>query len=464
MKTKLLLVLTLTIYTNTYAQFGPQQIITPITNTDAPFSIHATDIDGDGDIDILSASANDNKIAWYKNTDGEGAFGSQQIITTDIAGSYSVYATDIDGDGDMDVLFASTFDSKIAWCENTDGQGSFGVPQIITTDAELAVSVYSSDIDGDGDMDVLSASVNDDKVAWYENIDGQGSFGSQQIIATDFDPLSVYTTDIDGDGDMDVLVALSWTDKIAWYENTDGKGAFGTQQIITTNADVASSVYATDIDGDGDMDVLSASSGDRKIAWYENTDGKGSFGSQQIITIEASGANSVYAVDIDGDNDLDVLSASANDDKIAWYENTDGKGAFGPQQIITTSAGGARSVFAADINGDGDIDVLSASINDNKIAWYENNTSTLTVNQNTLQNFSIYPIPTTRILTVTSKTTIVQIEIYNKLGQLVFSKNDNLSAVQTGNNIDISVLNKGFYFCKVKDENGNVGIKKILKE
>jgi len=63
------------------------------------------------------------------------------------------------------------------------------------------------------------------------------------------------------------------------------------------------------------------------------------------------------------------------------------------------------------------------------------------------------------MLTITSKTTIVQIEIYNKLGQLIFSKDNDLSAVQAGNNIDISVLNKGFYFCKVKDE--NIGIKKI---
>ncbi|MCK4638173.1 MAG: VCBS repeat-containing protein, partial [Bacteroidales bacterium] len=76
--------------------------------------------------------------------------------------------------------------------------------------------------------------------------------------------------------------------------------SFGSPQIITTTASTAMSVYACDIDGDGDNDVLSASQYDDKIAWYENTDENGTFGSQQIITTQANGANSVYACDIDG--------------------------------------------------------------------------------------------------------------------------------------------------------------------
>ena len=68
---------------------------------------------------------------------------------------------------------------------------------------------------------------------------------------------------------------------------------------------------------------------------------------------------SVFAADVDGDGDMDVLSASFVDDKIAWYEN-DGSESF-TAHTITTDADGARSVFAADVDGDGDIDVLSAS-------------------------------------------------------------------------------------------------------
>ncbi len=379
-----------------------------------------------------------------------------QIISTDADHARSVYAADIDGDGDMDALSASRGDDKIAWYENTDGLGSFGPEQIISSDADHALSVYATDIDGDGDMDVLSASENDDKIAWYENTDGLGSFGPEQIITTDADhAISVYAADIDGDGDMDVLSASEDDNKIAWYENTDGLGSFGPEQIITTDADHANSVYAIDIDGDGDMDVLSASREDDKIAWYENTDGLGSFGPELIITTEAEKARSVYATDLDGDGDMDVLSASEDNDKIAWYENTDGLGNFGPEQIISTDADHARSVYASDIDGDGNMDVLSASRGDDKIAWYKN-LGILVVNQNTLLYFSVYPNPTTGILIIKSDTNIVQIEIHNNLGQLVLSNSDQ-------NKIDISNLSQGLYFIKIKDENGNFGSKKVVK-
>ena len=141
-----------------------------------------------------------------------------------------------------------------------------------------------------------------------------------------------------------------------------GQGLFGAQQVISTNADGAFSVYAADVDGDGDIDVLSASFADDKIAWYENTDGQGSFGAQQVISTNADNCRDVFAADIDGDGDVDVLSASLADDKIAWYENTDGLGTFGAQQIISTNADGAWSVYAADVDGDGDIDVLLSLI------------------------------------------------------------------------------------------------------
>jgi hypothetical protein len=116
------------------------------------------------------------------------------------------------------------------------------------------------------------------------------------------------------------------------------------------------------------MDVLSASEGDDKIAWYEN-DGQQHF-TTHTITTAANGAQSVYAADVDGDGDMDVLSASRNDDKIAWYKN-DGQQTFAAH-IITTDAGYAQSVYTADVDGDGDMDVLSASAHDDKIAWYEN--------------------------------------------------------------------------------------------
>jgi len=250
-----------------------------------------------------------------------------------------------------------------SWYEN-DGNENF-IPHTITTGADATESVYAIDVDGDGDIDVLSASGGDNKIAWYEN-DGNENF-NPHIITTDADePRSVYAIDVDGDGDIDVLSASFFDDKIAWYKN-DGNENF-TPDTITTSTDGAISVYAVDVDGDGDMDVLSASANDAKIAWYEN-DGNENFTPHTIAT-DALDARSVYAIDVDGDGDIDVLSASVFDDKIAWYEN-DGNENFTPH-TITTSTDGAISVYAVDVDGDGDMDVLSASANDHKIAWYEN--------------------------------------------------------------------------------------------
>ncbi len=442
------------IYINSYAQINFQDYL--IFDENNAHSVFATDIDGDGDMDVLSASWDGGQIAWYENTDGQGTFGAQQIITTDSYEAKTVYAADLDGDGDMDVL-STSFDngSKVAWYENTDGQGTFGAQQIITTNVGGALSVYVTDIDGDGDMDVLSASANDNKIAWYKN-NGQGTFGAQQIIIANISrPYSVYATDIDGDGDMDVLSASEYDSKIAWYDNTDGQGTFGAQQIITTNALGAQSVYASDLDSDGDMDVLSASASDNKIAWYENTDGHGNFGDQQIITTNANSARAVHAADIDSDGNIDVLSASWNDNKIAWYKNTDGHGNFGDQQIITTNADGAVSVYATDIDGDGEMDILSAAAIGNKITWYEN-TGTLAVNQNILLNFSVYPNPTSDMLTINANYPIENVEVYSVLGKKALETSDISS-------IDLGQLSSGVYIVKVFSNNAFISKRILVK-
>jgi uncharacterized repeat protein (TIGR01451 family) len=345
--------------------FGEQQIIS--TNADGAMSVHTADLDGDGDMDVLSASRHDDKIAWYENLGG-GLFGDQHIISTEANNAWTVHSSDLDGDGDMDVLSASAGDNKIAWYENLGG-GLFSDQQIISTQAEWARTVQAADLDGDGDMDVLSASQNDDKIAWYENLGG-GLFGVQQIISTEADDAeSVHTADLDGDGDMDVLSASITDDKIAWYENLGG-GLFGDQQVISVQADFAYSVNANDLDGDGDMDVLSASGFDDKIAWYENLGG-GLFGAQQIISEQVEGANFVHTADLDADGDMDVLSDSPYNNYIVWFENL-GEGLFGIQQIISPEVNWAYSIHSADLDGDGDLDVLSASSEDDKIAWYEN--------------------------------------------------------------------------------------------
>ena len=205
---------------------------------------------------------------------------------------------------------------------------TFGAQDIISTEAEHGYSVYATDIDGDGDQDVLSASAYDDEIAWYENL-GASSFGQQQLISTTADyARSVYATDLDGDGDPDVVSASGFDDKIAWYEN-DGAGSFSTEKVLSTDANNAFSVYAVDLNGDGLPDVLSASEGDHKIACYMNLGG-GAFDNQPIvISTDVAGARSVYAADLDSDGDIDVMAAAYSSDEIVWFKNQ-GAGVFAP--------------------------------------------------------------------------------------------------------------------------------------
>ena len=357
------------------------------------YSVFAIDVDGDGDVDALSASVDDDTVAWYEN-DGSQSF-TERVITT-LADAQSVFAIDVDGDGDVDALSASGGDDTVAWYEN-DGSQSF-TERVITESADFAWSVFAIDVDGDGDVDVLSASAQDDTVAWYEN-DGSQLF-TKFVITDEADgPYSVFATDVDGDGDTDVLSASYPGDTVAWYENGCGDSDASdtraptaapssspsaapcvvsfTETVISNTADGADSVYAIDVDGDGDVDVLSASREDNTVAWYENFlhwladwHSERTF-TKSVLSSSASAVATVFAIDVDGDGDVDVLSASMNDDTAAWYEN-DGSQSF-TERIIPADS--ASSVFAIDVDGDGDVDVLSASYEDDTVAWCENDGS-----------------------------------------------------------------------------------------
>ena len=139
---------------------------------------------------------------------------------------------------------------------------------------------------------------------------------------------------------------------------------------IATTANGAESAFAADMDGDGDMDIVSASYVDHTIAWYENNGAADPSFTAADIATNAYGATSVFAADMDGDGDLDIVSASYSDDKIAWYENN---GAADPSFTtvnIATNADEAYSVYVADLDNDGDLDIVSASRGDDTIAWY----------------------------------------------------------------------------------------------
>ncbi len=141
---------------------------------------------------------------------------------------------------------------------------------------------------------------------------------------------------------------------------------------ISTAADGAGSVFAADVDGDGDLDVLCASfhrRQDRLVRERRQPELHAAHDQHA-----ADGAHSVFAADVDGDGDLDVLCASRDDDKIAWYEN-DGSQNFTPAHDQHARPTGRTACLRRTWTATATWTCSARRMDDNKIAWYENDGS-----------------------------------------------------------------------------------------
>ena len=301
----------------------------------------------------------DTDVNWSSDP-GEVSLGYSPVEHTvdgSFDGANSVYAQDVDGDGDMDVLGAAYLDDDITCWENDDGSGTSWTEHTIDGSFDRATSVYAQDVDGDGYMDVLgTASGDDDEITWWENVDGSGTSWTEHTLDGSFHGArSVYAEDVDGDGDMDVLGAAYLDDCITWWENDDGSGTSWTEHTVD-GFTRATSVYAQDVDGDGDMDVLGSAYAVHDITWWENDDGSGTSWTEHTVDGNFAGAWSVHAQDVNGDGDMDVLGAAWGDDDITWWENYDGSGTSWTEHTFVDFYG-PQSVYAQDVDGDGYMDV-----------------------------------------------------------------------------------------------------------
>lgn len=200
-------------------------------------------------------------------------------------------------------------------------------------------------LDGAGDRDGdRLGNAEEIRIGTDPNIadtDGDGLIDGDEIGTAVFGPpiaiaaglrgaLDVVATDLDGDKDLDLVSVATWDAELVWFENRDGRGDFGSRQVISREASYVSGVDVGDLDGDGDPDVLASLAGSG-LAWFENIDGRATFGPARVI--EQDRARDPYAADLDRDGDLDIAVVSAADE--FWFENTDGLGSFAARNLPT---------------------------------------------------------------------------------------------------------------------------------
>jgi hypothetical protein len=177
-------------------------------------------------------------------------------------------------------------------------------------------SVFSADLDGDGDNDLAVANYGSENISILLN-NGDGTFATTVNYAAGSRPISIFAADLDGDGDNDLAVANYDSDNISILLNK-GDGTFATQ-VSYVAGDGPWSVFATDLDGDGDDDLAVANNGSHNVSILLNN-GNGTF-TAAVNYVAAGYPSSVFAADFDGDShyDLAVTNKSTDNISILFY-------------------------------------------------------------------------------------------------------------------------------------------------
>ena len=252
-----------------------------------------------------------------------------------LTGAYDVAVADFDGDGDLDVA-ASNWrkGNQFVWYENRDGQW---IKHIIEDNIAETRTVHAADIDGDGKIDLLGTARVGNQVVWYQNPgDPVNQPWIKHIIDDAPQPIHGHPVDMDGDGDLDVVMALGMLPpddptgvsfehhQIVWYEN-DGHPAAGKwrKHIICERFPHAFEAIAADFDNDGHIEVVATSwSETGRVAYFKHRgDPRGPW-DMQLLKDGWTNANMVIAADINGNGRLDIVAAAERgSNEVRWWRN-----------------------------------------------------------------------------------------------------------------------------------------------
>lgn len=341
----------------------------------------AVDLDRDGLLDVVVCDARDNRVSWIRQHPG-GTFAEQTIADGLIAPAHSE-AIDFDADGDLDLVVAvlgHLFPSndRIGSVVVLENKGPAGfVRHVVLQKTPRVSDVRAGDLDGDGDLDLAVAQFgyDDGQTQWLENL-GAWQFRGH-VLQTLSGPINCEIADLDRDGhaDLALLVSQEWEE--IYVFRGDGKGHFQPRLIWgSDNEDFGSSgLSLVDLDQDGDLDML-YTNGDafdylpprprpwHGVQWLENLGGL-VFRFHRLA--DFAGAARAEAADLDHDGDLDLVVASAynvwedpRSQSLIWLEN-DGRMRFRrrdlantPTHVITLSLG--------DFDGNKTIDAVTGGM------------------------------------------------------------------------------------------------------
>jgi len=315
------------------------------------------------------ATSKRSAVAFERKT----AINDMTVANSDKYEWFQVRAADIDGDGTDDVVAVETKKvDELHWYKVDASSATLSFTDNKITeyaDQERGFGVAVVDLDGDSDVDILVAAEDEKALCWYEN-DGLSWTQLDIEASTDQELFTVFAVDVDGDSDVDVFSA-SQDAKEIWLFLNDGSQNFGSAVVIDDKVDTPMSVYATDVDGDYDVDLIYADE-DKRVTYFAQGTSAASaseWGDEIEIDDGRKEPRWVVAADLDGDGDADVLCADPGKEEIVVYENEDGDGSSW-DDVVYDAGDEVTSVEVFDIDGDGDLDFVGACADD-KMRWWK---------------------------------------------------------------------------------------------
>ena len=332
-----------------------------IIDENGPGGMHTKsvgDLNGDGLEDLLVAGTA-GTIVWYENP------GLTRHVVTATGGRWSTDAevADIDQDGDNDIVVSDWYqNNRIVWFENS-GIGKSWTMHIIGQ--PRAHDIELGDLDRDGDLDIVTRTQggNGNKIQiWRQDSGISWTRRASPVSCPSGEGLSC--ADIDRDGDPDIVIAQRW------YETPSDiiNGKFAEHIYSTSWTHRAVIAKTGDMNKDKKIDIVLTPSeskgGSYRTSWFEApADPKKRNWVEHIIDNGIETVTHALGVgDMDGDGDLDVLTAEmhqgADPDEVRVYINK-GKGLSWKKQVVATT--GSHNMRLVDLGGDGDLDIFGAN-------------------------------------------------------------------------------------------------------